>query len=88
MGYFGAWASVQFDLEQFLGRLALTAALVLFHSLALTGLRHVLVASPPFQPLDLASLVLLNSALALAGCVARTVSRALPSHDHGRASDL
>lgn len=47
MGYFGAWASVQFDLEQFPGRLALTAALVLFHSLALTGLLHVLVASPP-----------------------------------------
>jgi len=66
VGYFGAWASVQFDLEQFFGRLALTAALVLFHSLMLTGLRRVLVASPPpFQPLDLASLVLLNSALAL-----------------------
>jgi len=49
VGYFGACASVQFDLEQFLGRLALTAAMVLFHSLALTGLRHVLVASlPPF----------------------------------------
>jgi len=47
MGYFGAWASVQFDLEQLLGRLALTAALVLFHSLALTGPRHVLAASPP-----------------------------------------
>ena len=47
VGYFGAWASVQFDLEQFPGRLALTAALVLFHSLALTGLLHVLVASPP-----------------------------------------
>src|SRR5215471_5298465 len=25
VGYFGAWASVRFDLEQFLGRLALTA---------------------------------------------------------------
>lgn len=66
VGYFGAWASIQFDLEQLLGRLALTAALVLFHALVLAGLRHVLMASPPpIQPLDLVSLVLLNSALAL-----------------------
>jgi rod shape-determining protein MreD len=65
-GYLGAWASVQFDLEQFLGRLALTAALVLFQSLAVAGLQRVLIASPqPFQTLDLASRVLLNSALAL-----------------------
>src|SRR5215470_5086474 len=41
VGYFGAWASVQFDLQQFLGRLALTAAPVLFHSLALAGLRDM-----------------------------------------------
>jgi len=47
VGYFGAWASVQFDLQQFLGRLALTAAPVLFHSLALAGLRDMPVASPP-----------------------------------------
>jgi rod shape-determining protein MreD len=66
VGYIGAWASIQFDLEQFLGRLALTSALVLFHSLVMAALRHVLVASPPpLQPLDLVSLVLLNSALAL-----------------------
>ena len=66
VGYFGAWASVQFDLEQFLGRLGLTSALVLFYSLTLAALRHVLVASPaPLQLLDLASLVLLNSALAM-----------------------
>jgi rod shape-determining protein MreD len=66
VGYFGAWASVLFDLEQFLGRLALTAALVLFQSLTVAGLQHVLVTAPqPFQPLDLASRVLLNSALAL-----------------------
>src|SRR5215472_3947100 len=66
VGYFGAWASVQFDLEEFLGRLALTAVLVLFHSVTLGGLRHILVESPlTFQPLDLASVVLLNSALAV-----------------------
>jgi rod shape-determining protein MreD len=66
VGYLGAWASVQFDLEQFTGRLALTSALVLFHSLALAGLRRVVTASPaPIQPLDLVSLVLLNSALAM-----------------------
>jgi rod shape-determining protein MreD len=66
VGYYGAWASVQFDLEEFLGRLALTAVLVLLHSLTLTGLRHLLVESPlMIQPLDLASVVLLNSALAV-----------------------
>jgi rod shape-determining protein MreD len=66
VGYFGAWASVLFDLEQFLGRLALTAALVLFQSLVVAVLQHVLVTAPqPFQPLDLASRVLLNSAVAL-----------------------
>lgn len=66
VGYCGAWGSIQFDLEQFLGRLTLTSALVLFHSLALTGLRDAVVAAPPpFQPLDLVSLVLLNSALAM-----------------------
>ena len=66
VGYFGAWASVQFDLEEFSGRLALTAVLVLFHSVILAGLRHVLVRSPlTLQPLDLASAVLLNSAVAV-----------------------
>ena len=66
VGYFGAWASVQFDLEQFLGRLALTAMLVLLQRTALAGLRHVLVAPPqPFLPLDLASAALFNTALAL-----------------------
>lgn len=66
VGYFGAWASVQFDLEEFLGRVILTAALVLFHSVTLTALRHILIQSPlTIQPLDLASVVLLNSALAV-----------------------
>jgi rod shape-determining protein MreD len=66
VGYFGAWASVQFDLEELLGRLALTAVLVLVHSVTLAGLRHVLVETPlTLQPLDLASVVLLNTALAV-----------------------
>lgn len=66
VGYLGAWASILFDLEQFLGRLTVTSALVLFHSLALAGLQRALVASPPaFQLLDLVSIVLLNSALAM-----------------------
>ena len=66
VGYFGAWASVQFDLEEFLGRLALTAVLVLFHNVTLAGLRHILVKSSlTLQPLDVASVVLLNSALAV-----------------------
>jgi rod shape-determining protein MreD len=66
VGYFGSWGSIQFDLEQFLGRLALTSALVLFHNVVMSGLRHVLVASPPpLELLDLLSVVLLNSALAM-----------------------
>ncbi len=66
VGYLGAWASVQFDLEEFLARLALTAGLVLFHNVTLAGLRHILVESSlMLQPLDLASVVLLNSALAV-----------------------
>jgi rod shape-determining protein MreD len=66
VGYFGAWASVQFDLEEFLGRLTLTAVLVLLHSVTLAGLRHILVESPlTLPPLDLASVVLLNSAVAV-----------------------
>jgi rod shape-determining protein MreD len=65
VGYFGAWASIQFDLEQFAGRLALTAALVLFHSVALAGFEHALLeSSPAWQPLDLASTLLFNVALA------------------------
>jgi rod shape-determining protein MreD len=66
VGYVGAWASVQFELEQFVGRLTLTATLILVHALALDGLRHLLLESPPpFEPLDIASLVLLNSAAAV-----------------------
>jgi rod shape-determining protein MreD len=65
VGYLGAWASIQFDLEQFAGRLVLTAALVLFHSVALAGFeRGLLESTPAWQPLDLASALLFNVALA------------------------
>jgi len=65
-GYLAAWASVKFDLEQGLGRFVLTALIVLVHSLILAGLRQVLLDPPPvFEPLDLASVVLVNVALAL-----------------------
>jgi rod shape-determining protein MreD len=65
VGYLAAWASIQFELEQFAARLILTAVLVLVHSVVLTGFEHALVeSSPPLQPLDLATAVLFNVALA------------------------
>ena len=65
VGYFGAWASIQFDLEQFAARLVLTAALVLFHSVALAGFERALLESAlAWQPLDLAATLLFNVALA------------------------
>lgn len=65
VGYFAASASIQFDLEQFAGRLALTAALIVFHSVALAGFeRALLESSSGWQPLDLASSLLFNLALA------------------------
>lgn len=65
VGYFAARASIRFDLEQFAGRLAVTAALVLFHSLSLAFLQHALLeSSAGWQPLDVASAVLFNVALA------------------------
>jgi rod shape-determining protein MreD len=66
VGYLAAWASVRFDTERMTSRIFLTAVLVSCHSLEITGLQHVLMEyPPPFIPLDLASTVLLNSALAL-----------------------
>lgn len=65
VGYLGAWASVQFDLEQFAARLVLTAGLVLLHSVALAGFERALLESASaWQPLDLASSLLFNVALA------------------------
>ena len=66
VGYLAAWASVRFDTERMTSRIFLTAVLIACHSLEITGLQHVLMEySPPFVPLDLASTVLTNSALAL-----------------------
>lgn len=66
VGYFAASASVKFDLEQLGARYFLTAALVCVHSLVLAGLRLVLFEHPaPFSPLDLASTIVVNVALAL-----------------------
>jgi rod shape-determining protein MreD len=66
VGYLAAWGSVKFNLEHTLPRFFLTGSLILVHSLILVGLRRVLLEVPPLpQPLDLASTVLVNVALAL-----------------------
>jgi rod shape-determining protein MreD len=64
-GYIAAWASVKFDLEQMLARLLLAASLVLIHNLMMFALRFLLIESAPLEPLDLASAVLVNTALAV-----------------------
>lgn len=65
VGYFAAVASVKFNLEHVAGRLILTGFLVALHGLMLAGLEYILMdPPPPFLPLDLASAVLLNTALA------------------------
>jgi rod shape-determining protein MreD len=66
IGYLAAAASRLFELESILLRTIMTAGLVLLHSLCLTGLQHALLNSPsPIQPLEMASGVLVNVALAL-----------------------
>jgi rod shape-determining protein MreD len=66
VGYMSAWGSVKFNLEHTLPRFFLTGSLILLHSLILVGLRRALLEVPPLpQPLDLASAVLVNVALAL-----------------------
>ena len=66
VGYMAAWGSVKFNLEHTFPRFFLTGSLVLVHSLILVGLRRALLEVPPLpQPLDLASTVLVNAALAL-----------------------
>ena len=66
VGYVAAWASFKLDLEQPVTRFLLVAFCVLFHSLFLQALeRGLLESAPPFEPLDLASAVLVNVALAL-----------------------
>ena len=66
VGYIAAWGSVKFNIEHTLPRFFLTGSLILAHSLILVGLRRALLEVPPLpQPLDLASTVLVNVALAL-----------------------
>lgn len=66
IGYLAASASVKFELDDVVARLALTALLVPVHSLALLALqRGLLEVPPPFQPLEMASGVLVNVGLGL-----------------------
>lgn len=66
VGYLAASASVRFELEHFIPRTALTGVMLVVHSFAILSLQYGLLESPPpFQPLDLASGILVNLALAL-----------------------
>jgi rod shape-determining protein MreD len=66
IGYLAASASIKFELNDVLARLALTAILVPVHTLSLLALQHGLLETPPpFQLLDSASGVLVNVGLGL-----------------------
>jgi rod shape-determining protein MreD len=66
VGYLAASASLKFDVEQLGTRYVLTGFLVAVDRLLIVGLQNVLFeAPPPFVPLDLASAVIVNVALAL-----------------------
>jgi len=66
IGYLAASASVKFELDDVVARLALTALLVPVHSLVLLALQRALLeVPPPFQPLEMASGVLVNVGLGL-----------------------
>jgi rod shape-determining protein MreD len=66
VGYLAASASTRFELESLLPRMVLTGVFVLVHNLCLAALQRVLMESPPpFQPLTMASAVLVNVALGL-----------------------
>jgi rod shape-determining protein MreD len=66
VAYVAAWASFKFDLEQPVTRFLLVGFCVFLHGVTLLGLEHGLLESAPaFEPLDLASAVLVNVALAL-----------------------
>jgi rod shape-determining protein MreD len=66
VGYLAATTSVKFDLEQLLARFVLAGALVLVHGAFLLGIEHALLEfPPPIIPLDLATNVLFNMAMAL-----------------------
>jgi rod shape-determining protein MreD len=66
VGYLASWGSVKFNLEHTFARFFLTGGLLVVHSLTLIVLRRALLEIPSLsQPLDLASTVLVNLALAL-----------------------
>jgi rod shape-determining protein MreD len=66
VGYLAASASLKFDMEQLGARYVLTGLLVAAHGIVVVGLQHLLFETPPpFVPLDLASSVIVNIALAL-----------------------
>lgn len=66
VGYLAASASIRFEIESPLTRAVLTGLCVLMHSLALAGLQHSLLESPPpFQLLQVMSGLLVNVALGL-----------------------
>jgi len=65
-GYLAASASTRFELESLVARTVLTGVFVLVHNLCLAALQHALLeAPPPFQPVSIASAVLVNVALGL-----------------------
>ena len=65
VGYLAAWASVKFDPEHPVARFGLVGVFVLIHNLLMAALDQLLPAPPPLAPLDLASAVLINVAIAL-----------------------
>jgi rod shape-determining protein MreD len=66
VGYLAASASTRFELESLVARAVLTGVFVLVHNLCVAALQHALLeAPPPFQPITVASAVLVNVALGL-----------------------
>ncbi len=66
VGYLAASASTRFELESLFARTVLTAIFVLVNNLCLAVLQRALLESPPpFQPVAMASSVLVNVALGL-----------------------
>jgi rod shape-determining protein MreD len=66
VGYLAASASTRFELESLFARTVLTGVFVLVHDVCVAALQHALFETPPaFQPLTVASSVLVNAALGL-----------------------
>ncbi len=66
VGYLAASASTRFELESLAARTVLTGVFVLVHNLAVAVLQRALFEAPPaFKPIEIASAVLVNTALGL-----------------------